>query len=38
VGASIAANSDGSFLVYYSFSIDNGAGGTIRGEGIGTWK
>jgi hypothetical protein len=38
VGASIAANSDGSFVVHYSFSIDDGAVGTIRGEGIGMWK
>jgi hypothetical protein len=30
--------SDGSFVAHYTFTISNGAGGTISGGGIGTWK
>ena len=29
---------DGTYLAEYSFSISNGAGGTIIGSGVGTWK
>ena len=30
--------SDGRVVTGYSFSIDNGGGGTIRGSGVATWK
>ena len=30
--------SDGTFVAHYSFSIGNGAGGTMVGSGIGIWK
>ncbi|MEO5798924.1 MAG: Ig-like domain-containing protein [Gemmatimonadales bacterium] len=30
--------SDGSFLASYSFTITNGAGGTITGSGVGKWR
>lgn len=35
---SVAQLSSGAFLTQYSFSVSNGAGGTIIGSGVGRWK